>query len=181
MEPSSRLWTLQERAENHLEYHRQYQRKRRANMSDEQLENHRKACQRNNLESPNRENILRRKRQYQKLYRLSGLTVKQRLRISIATNINARLRKFQIQKKNTSFAYLGCDMQWLEAWLEVQFQPGMSWQNWGKKGWDGWQIDHIRPCKAFDFTDPIQQKHCFHWTNLQPLWSAENQHKAGKY
>jgi hypothetical protein len=171
---------ITERAQKYLEYQREYQRKRRENLSEEQLEARRKTCQQNNRESPNREKTLLRKRRYQKLYRLNGLTVKQRIRISLATNINGRLRKFQTQKKNSSLDYLGCDMLWLEAWLEVQFQPGMSWQNWGKKGWDGWQIDHKRPCAAFDLTDDDQQRRCFHWTNLQPLWSIENQRKSGK-
>jgi len=71
-------------------------------------------------------------------------------------------------------------MQWLEAWLEIQFQSGMTWDNWGKTGWDGWEIDHIRPCASFDLSDLEQQKQCFHWTNLQPLWSAENRSKSGK-
>ena len=51
------LLTPQERAERYLEYQRQYQRNRRANMSDEQLETHRKACRQNNLKSQNRETI----------------------------------------------------------------------------------------------------------------------------
>ena len=172
------LLSPQERAQKHLEYQREYQRKRRANMSAEQLESARSARQRNNLESKNREKNLERKRRYQKLYCLGGLTVRQRIRTAISTNINTRLRKFQIQKKNSSLGYLGCDMQWLEAWLEIQFQHGMSWKNWGKKGWE---MDHVRPCAAFDLTDPVQLKHCFHWTNLQPLWSAENRRKSGKY
>jgi hypothetical protein len=174
------LLSLQERAEKHLEYQRQYQRKRRANMSSEQRENERKDRQRKYLESKSQGDILERKRQYQKLYRLNGLTVRLRIRNSIATNINTRLRRFQTQNKNSSLSCLGCDMQWLEAWLEIQFQSGMTWDNWGKTGWDGWEIDHIRPCASFDLSDLEQQKQCFHWTNLQPLWSAENRSKSGK-
>lgn len=49
----------------------------------------------------------------------------------------------------------------------------MSWDNHGKF----WHIDHITPCKSFDLTDPIQQKICFNYMNLQPLWNYENLQK----
>lgn len=31
-------------------------------------------------------------------------------------------------------------------------------------------MDHIIPCAIFDFTDPSEQKQCFHFTNIKPLW-----------
>ena len=40
------------------------------------------------------------------------------------------------------------------------------------------QIDHIIPCKTFDMSDPEQQRKCFHYTNLQPLWQYENLSKG---
>jgi hypothetical protein len=54
----------------------------------------------------------------------------------------------------------------------------MTWENWAL---DGWHIDHIRPCCSFDLTDPEQQKKCFHYSNLQPLWAEENWSKGGKW
>ncbi len=41
-------------------------------------------------------------------------------------------------------------------------------------------IDHIRPCASFDLRDPDQQRACFHHTNLQPLWAADNLRKSDK-
>lgn len=61
--------------------------------------------------------------------------------------------------------------------LESLFKPGMTWANHKT---DGWHIDHIVPCSSFDLTDPIQQKKCFHYTNLQPLWHYENMDKHTK-
>jgi hypothetical protein len=62
-------------------------------------------------------------------------------------------------------------------YLQGQFRPGMTWENYGPV----WHIDHIRPCASFDSTDPEQQKICFHWMNLQPLFAAENCAKKDKY
>jgi hypothetical protein len=56
----------------------------------------------------------------------------------------------------------------------------MSWRNYGRnKG--QWSLDHIRPCASFDLTDPEQQKQCFHYTNVQPMWSDENNIKNSWY
>lgn len=72
---------------------------------------------------------------------------------------------------------IGCPSVWLEVHLESQFKPGMNWENYGPV----WHIDHIKPCAAFDLRYPEQQKACFHWTNLQPLFALENLQKSDKY
>lgn len=40
--------------------------------------------------------------------------------------------------------------------------------------------DHIKPCVSFDLTREEEQKKCFHYLNLQPLWAKENLSKGGK-
>ena len=42
-------------------------------------------------------------------------------------------------------------------------------------------LDHIRPCASFDLTDEAQQRECFHYTNLQPLWATDNMQKSDKW
>lgn len=64
---------------------------------------------------------------------------------------------------------IGCSIEQLREWLEAQFEPGMTWKNHGE-----WHVDHIRPCASFDLSDPAQQKQCFNFTNLQPLWAEDN-------
>ena len=71
---------------------------------------------------------------------------------------------------------LGCDLEFAQAWFQVQFYDGMTFQNHG----DLWHIDHVNPCTSFDLTDNEQLKKCFHWSNLQPLLGAKNISKGDK-
>ena len=75
---------------------------------------------------------------------------------------------------------LGCSVPELRAHLEQQWEPGMSWENYGK-GIGKWNVDHIRPCASFDLLDPEQAKQCFHFSNLRPLWQQENSSKKSWY
>ena len=72
---------------------------------------------------------------------------------------------------------VGCTMEHLKKHLESLFTEGMNWDN---QGIYGWHIDHKIPCANFDLTIPEQQKVCFHWTNLQPLWAIDNLKKGKK-
>jgi hypothetical protein len=51
----------------------------------------------------------------------------------------------------------------------------MSWSNWSLKGW---HIDHIKALSKFDLTNREQLLEACHYTNLQPLWAAENMSKG---
>ena len=73
---------------------------------------------------------------------------------------------------------IGCEIKELQRHLEEQFLIGMDWDNWDP---GGWHIDHIRPCAHFDLKEEDQQKVCFNWRNLQPMWGIENQSKGGNY
>lgn len=74
-----------------------------------------------------------------------------------------------IDKAASTIELIGCDVDNLKVYIESHFYDDMSWDNYGK-----WHIDHKIPCARFDFTDPAQQRECFHYTNLQPLWAKEN-------
>ena len=80
-------------------------------------------------------------------------------------------------KSATTEKLLGCSYEYARQHLENQFTDGMSWNN---HGMHGWHIDHIMPCASFDLSDPKQQKECFHYTNLQPLWAEDNLKKSDK-
>lgn len=77
--------------------------------------------------------------------------------------------KNKAQKAAGTSELVGCSIAQLIRHLEIQFQPGMTWDNYGD-----WHIDHIRPCASFDFSNPEHQRACFHYSNLQPLWARDN-------
>ena len=74
---------------------------------------------------------------------------------------------------------VGCTPEFLRQYLESKFQPGMSWNNFGK-GEGKWNVDHILPCSRFDLKSEEHQRICFNYRNLQPLWENENTLKKDK-
>ncbi len=95
-----------------------------------------------------------------------GIVVK-RLRTRLHSEI--RFRKRKTIKHTSALNLVGCSREFLAKWIESKFKPGMSWQNRS-----AWHIDHILPVASFDMMDLEEQKKCFHYTNLQPLWRSEN-------
>jgi hypothetical protein len=92
-----------------------------------------------------------------------------RSRIWYALHGNSKFLRFK--------EIVGCSEEFLKKHIECQFIEGMSWENYGAYGW---HLDHIRPCKSFNMEDTEEQKKCFHYTNLQPLWREDNISKGCK-
>lgn len=99
-----------------------------------------------------------------------------KLRILLRSRLNKAIKRNF--KAGSAVQNLGCSVEYLKAYLEGQFEPGMTWDNWAP---DGWHIDHIRPLASFDLTDPEQFKQAVHYTNLQPLWAKDNLKKGAKH
>jgi len=133
-----------------------------------------------------KEKILKKVKEYYRKHRnqrmkYDNLYRKNRKRKDINFKIlcNLRIRicdaiRNHIKSKSTK-KLIGCSVEQLKQHLESQFKPGMSWSNYGK-----WHIDHIRPCVSFDLSKPEEQRKCFHYTNLQPLWAKDNLSKGSK-
>lgn len=75
---------------------------------------------------------------------------------------------------------VGCSIDELKLYIQKQFATGMTWDNYGL-GNIKWSIDHIIPCAYFDLTNLEEQKKCFHYTNLCPLWNKDNSKKNSLY
>lgn len=87
-------------------------------------------------------------------------------------------KAFKLQETSSYILRLcGVSLDGLRDHLEAQFCGGMAWHNYG---FEGWHIDHRRPLCSFNLSDPEQQKLAFHYTNLQPLWKADNFSKGRK-
>jgi hypothetical protein len=97
--------------------------------------------------------------------------------LNLRNRITVAMMRYGTTKSNSTEVLIGCSVPDLRQHLEVQFVDGMTWDNYGRIGW---HIDHIRPCASFDLTDPAQQRQCFHYSNLQPLWAADNIRKGAK-
>jgi hypothetical protein len=127
----------------------------------------------------NRERIIKKKvvmnNRRRKERKLEDPTYK--VQCNLRRRVLLSLKKFGGKKAIKTFDLIGCSPEELRSYLESKFQSGMTWDNYG---YNGWHIDHIIPCASFDLSDPDQQRQCFHYTNLQPLWAADNLAKSDK-
>lgn len=98
------------------------------------------------------------------LFKLKNL-IRRRTRQIIKQN---HFKKSSMYKK-----YIGCSLEELKSHLQSKFQPGMTWVNHGE-----WHIDHIIPLSSAKTSEEMY-KLC-HYTNLQPLWAADNISKGNK-
>lgn len=95
----------------------------------------------------------------------------------ISLRIRIAIKNQGISKSLRTTELIGCTINELKIHLEKLFKDGMTWKNYGMYGW---HIDHILPCAGFNLIDIEEQKKCFHYSNLQPLWAKENLEKNNK-
>jgi hypothetical protein len=103
------------------------------------------------------------------------------LNFKIKSNLQSRLYSALIGtiKSKRTLELLGCSVDFLKQHLESLFTEDMNWNNYGRKyNTRCWEIDHIEPCVSFNLANPEDQKKCFHYTNLQPLWASDNRSKT---
>jgi len=106
---------------------------------------------------------------YAKESRQRRINIKNRIRMNLGT----RLWQVVSKKHGNTMELTGCTTEFLMTYIESKFADDMNWDNYGK-----WHIDHIIPCASFDLESLEEQKKCFHWSNLQPLWAADNIRKG---
>ena len=74
----------------------------------------------------------------------------------------------KVNKSHSAIDLIGCTIGEYVEFLENLFYPEMTWENHGTV----WEIDHIKPCDAFNLIDPDEQKTCFHYSNTTPLFKT---------
>lgn len=139
----------------------------------------------NNYYQKHRVRCLRKMKRYYQLNKtkiFKNISEKMKINVNfrllhyLRTRINAVLNR-KTKLENT-IRLLGCSIDFLKHHLESQFTKGMSWDShgngWNGKGMQEWHIDHIKPCSMFDFEKKSEQRKCFHYTNLRPLWAKKN-------
>lgn len=150
-------------AQEHKYKVKQYQQEYKQ-LNAKELKQDRKVWERNNQETI---------KEYNKLYKRDR---RQETEYRLLENLRNRLgRAAKGSKSDKTTDLIGCDISTLKTHLECLFKDGMTWDNYGK-----WHIDHIIPCSSFDLSIEEEQRRCFHYTNLQPLWAIDNIKKGTK-
>ncbi len=97
---------------------------------------------------------------------------------NLRSRLNSAIKYQNVRRVKSQFGELiGCSKQELIKHLESLFVEGMSWENYSR---NGWHIDHIIPLSSFDLSDVNQLRKATHYSNLQPLWAADNIRKSNK-
>lgn len=112
---------------------------------------------------------VKRRKEYDPTFRLS---------VAMRSMVSSIVRKSTKNPRAKTFELVGCSPEELRKHLESKFKDGMSWENYGRHGW---HVDHIRPIASFSLEDEQQQRECFNWRNLQPLWASENYKKGARF
>jgi len=105
----------------------------------------------------------------------AGNDIDFKLRGVLRARVRAAITRSSGAKSRKTTRLIGCSIERLRQHLEAQFTEGMTWDNHGE-----WHIDHIKPCASFDLANEAQQRECFNYTNLQPLWAKDNLSKGAK-
>jgi signal recognition particle GTPase len=167
-------------AEKIIEKHKEYY----SNNAEKIIEKHKEYRKTNKerrketvkkYKAKNKKKIREWNREYEKHLRKTD--VKYKIKQILRNRINNALVSKNASKNETTEKLVGCTYEHLVKHLEEQFTEGMSWDNHSLYGW---HIDHIIPCCKFDLSKPEEQKKCFHYTNLQPLWAKDNLEKGDK-
>ena len=87
----------------------------------------------------------------------------------IRSRANIALKRKRLTKKSSTLKVLGCTQTELKKHIEKLFKSGMNWKNHGT---NGWHLDHIVPLAKAKTVEELER--LGHYTNLQPLWAADN-------
>lgn len=81
------------------------------------------------------------------------------------------LREKRFSKESKTAKTLGCSWKQFTKHIESQFADGMGWHNQSE-----WHLDHIVPLSCATTIEGLEK--LSHYTNIRPLWAAENLRKS---
>lgn len=118
-------------------------------------------------------NKLEKRREYErnKFQSDEKYIIDRKIRTFLKDVIRKNIRKSKYEK------ILGYTISQFESHIEKQFEPWMSWENYGE-----WEIDHIQPKNLFyydSFNNPTLRK-CWNLLNLRPLDKVINNKRKRK-
>jgi len=139
----------------------------------------------------NKERLKKQRKEYlqtergRDLVRASYKRQNQKRRSSIRGNLMIKLRRSVrrcvvdyyngIPKRLKTLEYIGCDLDFFVNHIKSQFTNGMT----EKDLIDGKiHIDHIKPLCSFPLNTEESIKEANNWSNLRPLWGADNLAKS---
>jgi hypothetical protein len=95
-----------------------------------------------------------------------------------ARKLRSMLSESIRKNRDNLMSKFGYSLSELKSHLQSLFDNKMSWDNYGRGGWN---IDHIKPLIYFDLTDPEIVKEAFKLSNIQPLYESDNSSKGTLY
>ena len=87
-----------------------------------------------------------------------------------------QLKENGYNKGGRTHELIGIEFEGLKVYLEKQFQPGMTWDNYSR---NGWTIDHICPVNQAVNVEEFNKLQ--YYTNCRPMWHKDNIVKNDRY
>ena len=162
----------EKRSEYHKEYKKKYYQDNKDGISQYYQDNKERINEYDKkYKEDNKEKINERQKEYFKKRKLNDPLFK--FKCNLRSLICISIRGKGYKKNSKTFNILGCEYSFFMKYMEAQFKDGMTWENHGE-----WHIDHITPMYAAQTEEETLELN--HYTNLQPLWAAENLFKSNK-
>jgi len=98
---------------------------------------------------------------------------------ALLQNVRCRVRHVLQgkQKAASTLALLGVEsVEQYKTYLEQQFLPGFTWENYGKV----WHVDHRIPLSLLSLSTPEDQRFAFNYKNTRPMLAAKNIARGNK-
>jgi|SRR6187402_31240 len=124
-----------------------------------------------------RKRSIERTRERNRIYnnKKSATDIEFRILKNLRSRTRFALKKWNTIKSDTTENLLGCSIPFFKEYFTSLFSEGMTWDLFMS---GDIHIDHIKPCSKFDLRLEEDQRACFHYTNLQPLWQLDNLKKG---